>query len=635
MQRLLKYPLLLAAIIDETPDSHEDKANLKIAKEKMEEVARSVNEGRRRWEVVKEVLSDGPKKKLNVATIARMKSLRTLKPKGDNEEAIQVERMERHLKMADGFVVAFAKAAVTWTATVKLTINHLHNWAVGFGKVIGLSEEQASEAFDAFVTVVENQLLPLCKTLEANLKDNILSPLARLISTTASPLRLLDAMNTLQPLHLSLLNVNVSKSRPPPALLEASQSYLALRGQLHAELPKYLTLLEKGIILSIQELAHLQTQFWADVRDRWSDLWEALRVDGEMNAGAVETLRVWWERWGDVDKTVLRLNIVHLPKKMSAEIYPERERPATVRSMLTGLEPAPLTPPIRSPASNVVNMLSSLDPSPTLSIPPPSPQIRNRGTSDVAVMKKNVIRRHSNESFQSGKSSKSGKSGKSSSRQQIRPDEFGEYPPVQPPFGRPVDTFVPSRVMPGGMPYSPSPQPPRSAPSASFSVPRNTSTYYDDDWERGRIPVKPSLRRKLTDTLLPSGSRPRSSSTKSMDASTSKRGRESTPSVPSFYSTVQSPSYKPPRIGWEHARAKYACRVIHPCCPPVGVSYYGFPFFELNVGDIFHVLREAGHPCTHEHLPLYVDDGEDCLLLVRDGAGNVGWALASFLIPQD
>jgi dynamin-binding protein len=151
----------------------------------------------------------------------------------------------------------------------------------------------------------------------------------------------------------------------------------------------------------------------------------------------------------------------------------------------------------------------------------------------------------------------------------------------------------------------------------------------NENWERGRVSEKPSLRRKLTDSLLPSNTR-RSPSAKS---ESSKRDRERAaafqPPQPFFYPGQQI------RVSWEHARAKYACRVVHPCDPPIGVSYYGFPFFTLDVGEVFQVLKEAGHPCTHEHLPLYVDDGEDCLLLVRDRGGNVGWALASFLIPEE
>jgi hypothetical protein len=97
----------------------------------------------------------------------------------------------------------------------------------------------------------------------------------------------------------------------------------------------------------------------------------------------------------------------------------------------------------------------------------------------------------------------------------------------------------------------------------------------------------------------------------------------------------------------QNLRTLYQCAAIHVCIPPQGVSYRGLPFFELRPGDTFDVLREYGHPSTHPDLPLYVDDGEDCLLLVREvvdveggrggmrGRGEVGWALASFLVPLD
>jgi len=43
----------------------------------------------------------------------------------------------------------------------------------------------------------------------------------------------------------------------------------------------------------VRKLAGIQAGFWRDVRDRWADLWEMLRVEGEMNAGHQETLSVW------------------------------------------------------------------------------------------------------------------------------------------------------------------------------------------------------------------------------------------------------------------------------------------------------------------------------------------------------
>lgn len=57
------------------------------------------------------------------------------------------------------------------------------------------------------------------------------------------------------------------------------------------------------------------------------------------------------------------------------------------------------------------------------------------------------------------------------------------------------------------------------------------------------------------------------------------------------------------------------------------------PFFDLQIGDEFDVLSEAGHPSQCDGLPLAVDDEADCLLVVRNARGDIGWALASFLVP--
>jgi len=86
---------------------------------------------------------------------------------------------------------------------------------------------------------------------------------------------------------------------------------------------------------------------------------------------------------------------------------------------------------------------------------------------------------------------------------------------------------------------------------------------------------------------------------------------------------------------WYRAPVMYTCRVVYECEPPEGVEYYGLPFFKLFLGDVYHVLKEAGHPSRHRDLPLEVDEGEDCLLLARDSSDELGWLLASFLFPVD
>ncbi|KIJ95101.1 hypothetical protein K443DRAFT_683282 [Laccaria amethystina LaAM-08-1] len=658
VQRLLKYPLLLAAIIEETPDSHSDKENLKNARASMEEVARNVNEERRRAEVVKDVLSS-KKKTVNVGVatsvnISKMKGLRhggskVSQLEGGNTEAAEVEKMQAELKRIEVFAQQFAKNVVDWAKMMSKVMIGLRVWAISFGKVIGLSQDQGSEAFDAFLSVVERQLMPLCAELEAAISDRLLKEIAHLLMTMNQPLKLLASMNEQEPFHYHLLTMNVSaKNRPPASLLAASTNYLALRGQLAAELPQYLNLLHAGMAIFVRRLAQIQTLFWRDVRDRWGDLWEMLRVEGELNAGHAETVNVWQARWADVDEVTSQLNI-NQSKKLYQE--PERARPsaATVHSMLSSLEPNSPRPQ-RAQNNSSVNMLSTLEPSYTHVSAPypltPSVRTRGRGQSDASIrMEHSLRRRNSNDSVVSGKS----RQGKSPRR---RPDDYTDYTvptPVSPymnsaPYQQMISQNYQYQQHPPiprtkSMPLHPEKaQTPSGKATPSVSSRTTNSVDGDGDYpyrstadsyerERGRernapLSRSPSYKRRSSDAR-----RQRSNSGPQAGSMTSFLNMNPDPLPdPRPLSAAQ-------RDSWVNKRAKYVCQVIHPCKPPAAVSYFSFPFFTLVEGDLYEVLQEAGHPSIHPKLPLYVDDGEDCLLLCRDERANVGWALASFLEP--
>ncbi|KAF9463539.1 hypothetical protein BDZ94DRAFT_1192610 [Collybia nuda] len=660
VQRLLKYPLLLAAIIDETPDTHPDKINLQNARKSMEEVARNVNEGRRRAEVVKEVLT-AKKKGVNVGVAAsvnltKMKSLRhgsKSQSVGDaNGEAVQVERLHAELKRIDVFVQQLARNIVDWSKTMRNVIASLRIWAISFGKVIGISAAQGSEAFDAFMSVVADHLTPLCTTLEERINDRLLKEIAHLLATMNQPLKLLASMSEQEPYHYHLLTMNVSaKNRPPATLLEASTNYLALRGQLAAELPHYLTLLHRGLAVFIRKLAEIQAAFWQDTRDHWADLWEMLRVEGEMNAGHAETVGVWRMRWADVDEVMGALNI-----NQAKKLY--QDPPGYLESQMQ-MQGAP-----GKRSAPVVNMLAALEPihgavAPyAVSGPLPlarSTKTRARGSSDASVATTFTAKRSdtsTNASKKSGGRVSTDSLPVGKTPQKRRTEEFVDYmAPASPPAsaahprtktGIPRTKSMPlpsertmshrssasSKTLVGG-----------EGDSGSSSV-RHSQELPEDSTDRGRTSRKPSLRRKFTESFrqrsLSKNNPTPSSPTSFFD------DFEDIPSSPRFPPPIPQPP--PPqtptnaftstqRDSWVTKRAKYVCQVVHGCQPPAAVSYFSFPFFTLVEGHLYEVLQEAGHPSIHPKLPLYVDDGEDCLLLCRDEDGNVGWALASFLAP--
>lgn len=77
----------------------------------------------------------------------------------------------------------------------------------------------------------------------------------------------------------------------------------------------------------------------------------------------------------------------------------------------------------------------------------------------------------------------------------------------------------------------------------------------------------------------------------------------------------------------------YVVICVHPFHPPTSAWHRGLPFLHLETNDVVDVLLEDGHPSTHQDLPIYIDDGDDCMLVGRDERGGVGWCLASFVMP--
>ncbi|KAJ7270166.1 hypothetical protein B0H12DRAFT_1320345 [Mycena haematopus] len=304
VQRLLKYSLLLTAIIDATALTHPDRPHLVNARTAMEDVARQVNEGRRRAEVVKEVLT-APKKP---PTVLRIKSFRA--PQDPNSEAARVDRMQAELARIDVFAQQLSRTAQEWARGADTAAQVLLSWAKAFALAIGLSAAVRSEAFDTFLETLTSRVLPASAALLPTIAADLLAPLARLLASAAQPRQLLASMSEHAPLHHHLLTMPVTpKNRPPPALLSASAHYLALRTQLAAELPAYLALLHRGLAALVRRLAAVQAAFFGETRDAWAGLWDMLRVEGERNGGGAETEAVWRARWADVDQGVQSLAI--------------------------------------------------------------------------------------------------------------------------------------------------------------------------------------------------------------------------------------------------------------------------------------------------------------------------------------
>ena len=103
---------------------------------------------------------------------------------------------------------------------MKHLMTSLYAWADAFGRVIGISPDSISEAFDTSKMVFRTQVVPVSENLETVVRE-LFAQFSLLVDSMNYPFRLLEAMHTLETLHYGLLNPGVSKYRPPPSLLEA------------------------------------------------------------------------------------------------------------------------------------------------------------------------------------------------------------------------------------------------------------------------------------------------------------------------------------------------------------------------------------------------------------------------------
>jgi dynamin-binding protein len=205
--------------------SYTDNQALIRAKAGMVNIAKDVNEGRKR-EVIKGVLTGGkstpdasttcfsgtasgfkPKKGLTVGVSASVKlvkgmkhAIRSREAADGNEEKHQVEKMETELKRCEAFIRKFTKETVDWAhrrSKMKHVMTSLYSWADTFGQVIGISTDSVSEAFDAFkmVLTLRAQIIPVCEDLEKVVQEKLLPQFSLLVDSMNDPLRLLEAMH--------------------------------------------------------------------------------------------------------------------------------------------------------------------------------------------------------------------------------------------------------------------------------------------------------------------------------------------------------------------------------------------------------------------------------------------------------
>ncbi|OCH92067.1 Dbl homology domain-containing protein [Obba rivulosa] len=344
IQRLLKYPVILSAIIEETPKTHKDRENLVQARNKVIELVRTISVEQDRRGIVKRLLTEATsglqkprsrnltvnRRGMNLATAAavslgRLRRMRagsssSQSDEGADEEAAQVKRFSEELHKLDQFMRDFAIRAVEWTNSVHKLMQELQAWALSLERVIWMDDGPESEIYVAFLEIINSNIPSICDLLIREVRV-LLNQLCRLSVSAAAPSRLLEVMRTLAPLHYSCLGLKGWTFRPPPQLLDSSRSYVALRTQLATELPQYLQILNKGALFAIQHFMRSQRSFYDQTGAIWCHFWkDGIAREDDLPLGMPHLVDGWSTRWNQADNALRQLRIVHPPADVPTAI---------------------------------------------------------------------------------------------------------------------------------------------------------------------------------------------------------------------------------------------------------------------------------------------------------------------------
>ncbi|KDQ20254.1 hypothetical protein BOTBODRAFT_184208 [Botryobasidium botryosum FD-172 SS1] len=306
VQRFLKYSSLLRAIIEVTPEDHPDKADLQSARQKLEELAREMNNQMKGREAVQNVFQqEMVARSLRVMSVASapllpseiprahqphpriISRIRSIHPRFSTSiskddpaltpiaEMTELQEWEARINACDKAVRSFFKGTVEWCSELSLVLEALRAWVFQYAWAMGdrsvyVTGGQFRRCCDAIALFRKMQV-----SMDARLRKEFEPGLTRLLNTLTPALVIIRHTMALQRQHNGAPSTPRIRSAPLPGSSESS-SFSTLQTHLRHELPIALKLFERGFALFVMEFAHMQRRFWVENYQRWKVLTEEL-----------------------------------------------------------------------------------------------------------------------------------------------------------------------------------------------------------------------------------------------------------------------------------------------------------------------------------------------------------------------
>ncbi|KAK9899428.1 hypothetical protein P389DRAFT_168401 [Cystobasidium minutum MCA 4210] len=348
VQRCLKYPLFIQSLLDCTPEDHFDREDLRLSNALMLEVAESINEMKRRHEIVTSLVKKKPRSGLYGSTrrgSEKAAPSATKTPSGSSFTSSLSRRFKRSSRVGlpDGGAAAavpeadadfeallvqletkhkliqnFVTDSKSWSKAVRSAMVVLLQLTLAWKNVSSLGgmddiddAAQSSRVKDRFaVSVVRSTIEEQWRDMDQEIRKTLIPRATQLLELFTSP-------RTAIATRYYRYNESRSKasSKDYSLMKEHASAYHALNAQLKEELPVFMQGIDKIFTAMLQRFVSLQAAFNERMAEAWTEYIESCCTQlGPPDQKSNDSVSRWWQMHADLAQQLDPLSILAADK---------------------------------------------------------------------------------------------------------------------------------------------------------------------------------------------------------------------------------------------------------------------------------------------------------------------------------
>lgn len=299
IQRVLKYPLLLAQILASTSSQHPDADSLAAASIEIQKVADNINEVKKRKDLVEQIVSGKASKRSTSQRMQHGATKKLLRRQekvknlvlGPSEDIVaddgQYKALVVQFRQLEKAVTTFSRRCTSWSTGVKdahvAQLRLLEQWCRTYAFDENAASTEAETRLRAFMDLVERTFLSeYWAQLDSEIRTSLTPAVHRIAALFILPQSVIAKRNDREP-DYTRYRSEIARSGAKTVdkkLTESATAFMALHTQLLNELPQFNYGIQTLLDLCIESLSRTQASYHLRVHRALIGFWQSFGPEG-------------------------------------------------------------------------------------------------------------------------------------------------------------------------------------------------------------------------------------------------------------------------------------------------------------------------------------------------------------------